>query len=183
MDTTDNLGLPFIVAAQAQKHVTHNESLRSLDVLLQLAVLDKDLTAPPATPAPGDRYIVPAGADDAWSGQAGNVAAWQDNAWAFHIPREGWLAWIADEQRLYCRHIGAWSPLPNAFEIGSSLIDGAGNEVLAFTAAPAAVNHLAVASAASGSAPALTAAGDDPNIDLHLTPKGSGVVRCDGRVE
>ena len=30
MDTTSNLNLPFIAAAQAQKHVTHNESLRAL---------------------------------------------------------------------------------------------------------------------------------------------------------
>ncbi len=183
MDSTDNLGLPFIVAAQAQKHVSHNESLRTLDVLLQLAVLDKDQMTPPGTPAPGDRYIVPEGASDAWSGQAGNVAAWQDGAWSFHVPREGWLAWIGDEQRLYCWRAEAWSPLVNAFESSSSLVDGAGNEILALEPAADAVNHLAVASAAAGSAPALTAAGEDPDINLHLIPKGTGVVRSEGRVE
>ena len=31
MDTTTNLQLPFIAAAQAQKHVTHIEALRGLD--------------------------------------------------------------------------------------------------------------------------------------------------------
>ncbi|MCC0809144.1 DUF2793 domain-containing protein, partial [Methylobacterium sp. W2] len=45
--TTDNLALPLIAAAQAGKHVTHNEALVVLDRLVQLACLDKDLTAPP----------------------------------------------------------------------------------------------------------------------------------------
>jgi hypothetical protein len=52
-DTTTNLLLPYILAAQAQKHVTHNEALRLLDGLVQLSVLDRDLTAPPDSPADG----------------------------------------------------------------------------------------------------------------------------------
>ena len=39
------------MAAQAQKHVTHNEALRLLDGLVHLSVLDRDLTAPRPTPA------------------------------------------------------------------------------------------------------------------------------------
>ena len=31
MDSTPNLQLPYLMAAQAQKHVTHNEALRALD--------------------------------------------------------------------------------------------------------------------------------------------------------
>jgi hypothetical protein len=49
-DATTHLLLPYILAAQAQKHVTHNEALRILDGLVQLSVLDRDLTAPPAAP-------------------------------------------------------------------------------------------------------------------------------------
>ncbi|HHI82980.1 MAG TPA: DUF2793 domain-containing protein, partial [Rhizobiales bacterium] len=51
MSETANLGLVFLEAAQAQKHVTMNEALRALDVLVQTAVQDRDLTAPPAGPA------------------------------------------------------------------------------------------------------------------------------------
>src|SRR5690606_5997668 len=51
MDATPNLDLPYIMGAQAQKHVTHNEAIRKLDALVQLAVLDRDLTAPPTSPA------------------------------------------------------------------------------------------------------------------------------------
>ena len=100
MDTTPNLDLPYIASAQAQKHVTHNEAIRALDALVQLSVIDRDLTSPPATPANGDRYIVPAGASGAWSGHAGSVAAFQDGTWAYYSSLEGWLAWVADEDRL-----------------------------------------------------------------------------------
>jgi len=106
-DTT-HLVLPYIEAAQAQKHVTHNEALRTLDSVVQLAVLDTDLAAPPASPVEGARYIVATSASGAWAGQAGRIAAWQDGAWAFHVPREGWLAWVADEDKLYVHDGAAW---------------------------------------------------------------------------
>ena len=57
-ETTPTLALPLIAAGQAQKHVTHNEALIQLDALVQLACRDKDLGAPPASPAEGDRYLV-----------------------------------------------------------------------------------------------------------------------------
>ena len=50
---TTHLGLPYLSAAQAQKHVTHNEALRSLDALVQIAVLDTTETDPPVTPDRG----------------------------------------------------------------------------------------------------------------------------------
>jgi hypothetical protein len=89
MDATANLSLPFIIAAQAQKHVTHNEALRALDALVQLMVLDKDLATPPGSPAEAARYIVAASPTGGWAGQAGRIAAFQDGAWAFYVPREG----------------------------------------------------------------------------------------------
>lgn len=97
MEQSPNLGLAYIAAAQAQKHVTHNESIRALDALVQLAVQDRDLSTPPAAPADGARYIVGPAATGTWVGQAGRIAAFQDGAWAFYAPVEGWIAWIADE--------------------------------------------------------------------------------------
>jgi len=96
MDNTPNLQLSYLMAAQSQKHVTFNEALRSLDALVQPSVLDRDLTSPPSSPADGDRYIVAASPSGAWTGQAGKIAAYQDGAWQFYTPREGWLAWVAD---------------------------------------------------------------------------------------
>ena len=100
MTDSPNLGLPYLEAAQAQKHVTHNEALRRLDVLVQAVVVDRTLTVPPATPGEGDSYIPAAGAAGAWTGQALKIASWQDGAWAFYTPQEGWRAWSAAENAL-----------------------------------------------------------------------------------
>jgi hypothetical protein len=40
MSETIHLRLPYLAAAQAQKHVTHNEALSRLDATVQLAVID-----------------------------------------------------------------------------------------------------------------------------------------------
>ena len=96
-DATTHLLLPYILAAQAQKHVTHNEALRILDGLVQLSVLDRGLTAPPPSPADGDRYIVASGASGVWAGWDLNVALWTDGAWLRLPPRSGWRAWVEDE--------------------------------------------------------------------------------------
>src|SRR5690606_37685299 len=86
--------------SQAQKHVTHNEAIRTLDALVQLGVLDRDLSTPPALPVDGDRYLVASVGTDAWAGKDGKVAAWHDGAWAVLAPKAGWLVWVADEDRL-----------------------------------------------------------------------------------
>ena len=109
-DTTPSLALPLLAAAQAQKHVTHNEALMLLDGLVQLAVLDKDLAAPPASPAEGDRYLIAsASPTGAWAGWAGRIARYQDGAWRSLIPKAGWFAFVADEGDLYTYAAGAWT--------------------------------------------------------------------------
>lgn len=108
MTTTPNLQLPYLMAAQAQKHVTLNEALRTLDAIVNLSVLDRDLSAPPASPDEGDRYLVAAGASGAWSGKSGLVAAFQDGAWAFYAPRTGWICFVADEAVALAWNGSAW---------------------------------------------------------------------------
>jgi hypothetical protein len=108
MSNSTNLTLPLLSAAQAQKHVTVNESVQKLDLLVQLAVLDRTLSAPPGSPTDGARYIVAASPTGAWSGHAGKIAAWQDGAWVFLTPREGWIAWINNENRLLFHDGSAW---------------------------------------------------------------------------
>lgn len=109
MTDTPHLKLPYLLAAQSQKHVTHNEALRALDAIVQLSVLDRDLAAPPGSPVDGERYIPAANATGAWAGKALTVAAFQDGAWMFYSPQPGWLAWIADESRLAVWNGTAWA--------------------------------------------------------------------------
>ena len=110
-DTSTHLLLPYILASQAQKHVTHNEALRLLDAMVQLSVLDRDLTAPPASPADGDRHIVATGATGLWAGWDLNVAFWIDGVWMRLVPRPGWLAWIAAEAAFAVWNGSTWQPV------------------------------------------------------------------------
>ena len=107
-DATTHLLLPYILAAQAQKHITHNEALRILDGLVQLSVLDRDLTSPPGSPSDGDRYIVASGATGDWAGWDLNVALWTDGAWLRLPPRTGWRAWVEDEDLLLVYDGAGW---------------------------------------------------------------------------
>jgi uncharacterized protein DUF2793 len=115
-DTSTHLLLPYLLAAQAQKHVTVNEALRLLDGLVQLAVLDRHLTAPPASPDDGARYIVASGATGAWAAWDLNVAYWVDGAWMRLVPRPGWQAWVEDEATLVIWSGTAWERLDVALD-------------------------------------------------------------------
>ncbi|HXG79705.1 MAG TPA: DUF2793 domain-containing protein [Methyloceanibacter sp.] len=108
MTESARLRIPYIAAAQAQKHVTHNEGVTLLDTLVQLAVLDKDLTSPPGSPAEGDTYIVAGGggtASGAWTGWEKRVVRFIDGEWRSYLPGAGggagWRAFVLDEDTLY----------------------------------------------------------------------------------
>ena len=120
-DITTHLLLPYILAAQAQKHVTHNEAVRLLDAIVQLSVLDRDLTAPPASPADGDRYIVASGATGLWAGWDLNVTTWVDGVWMRLVPRLGWLAWIADEATFFVWNGSAWQSVGVAQDVSDAV--------------------------------------------------------------
>ncbi|MFN3721681.1 MAG: DUF2793 domain-containing protein [Paracoccaceae bacterium] len=96
-DDTPILSMPYIMPAQAQKHVTHNEALRVLDVIVQLVVQDRTRTEPPDTAQESDRHIVAAAATGLWSGQGGKIALREHGQWSFFVPLAGWQAHVLDE--------------------------------------------------------------------------------------
>ena len=104
-----NLSLPYIQQNQAQKHVTHNEGMRLLDGVVQLSVLSRAQTAPPANPAAGDRYILPSGPTSAWAGFDDSLAHWEENAWRIIPPNEGWVAWDQNGLALLVFSQGQWT--------------------------------------------------------------------------
>lgn len=97
MTMTPRLALPLLAVGQAQKEVTHNEALLALDRLLHIGVRSRSLVTPPAAPAPGDCYIVPAAATGAWAGQGDRLASHDGFGWVFDAPPLGCLAWLQDE--------------------------------------------------------------------------------------
>lgn len=120
MSTSFHLGLPFLEAAQAQKHVTVNEALRRLDALLHLSVAARDLTAPPEAAGEGARYIVGAEAEGAWAGHEGKLAALIDGAWTFFAPRAGWQAFDEATGAMLVHGGAGWSPAGGSGHTGAS---------------------------------------------------------------
>ena len=140
-NTTARLGMPMILPAQAQKHVTHNEALVLLDAITQLVITAQGVTEPPAEPAPGDTYVVGDLATDIWSGQDGKLAQWAGSQWQFIVPQEGWLAWDLEGGNLTVYSASTWQTVKGS---GADVIDQLGINTSAD-----AVNRLAVASDAT----------------------------------
>ncbi len=111
MSQSTRLGLPYLAAAQAQKHVTINESLRRLDALVQLSALSATTSAQPGSPTDGDIYLLPAGkTGDAWGAMAnGALAYYRDGFWEELTLKAGWRVYIEDEDALYARGASAWA--------------------------------------------------------------------------
>lgn len=108
MTDTPRLALPAIEAAQAQKHVTHNEALVLLDALVQLSIESRTLTAPPASPAEGACYVPAAGASDDWSGWDGDIACFSGGGWLRIVPVPGCKAWLRAERLTLTYEDGVW---------------------------------------------------------------------------
>ena len=142
-DNSPRLELPLLQPAQAQKHVTHNEALRVLDILVQLTVEEFDATEPPAAPVEGKVYAIGAGATGAWFGSTGHLAVYVDGSWQFHAPAAGWYATRAGTAEMRVFTGSAWDGISGATASTQDL-DGIG-----INAVSDPVNRLSVASAAS----------------------------------
>jgi hypothetical protein len=136
MSATPLLQLPYLAAAQAQKHVTHNEALNRLDALIQLNALGRR-TAPPLAPVEGERWLIEGGATGPVSGHDNHIGCFQDGAWSFFAPLPGWLLWIDDDAALHLWDGAAWTPIQRLFAD------------LGVNATPDATNRFALASPAS----------------------------------
>ena len=68
------------------------------------------------------------------------------------------------------------SPTLNTAKIGTSLNDVNGNELIKVTATGSAVNELTIANGASTTGPTLSATGGGANLNIIMTPKGTGSV-------
>ncbi len=112
-DATPRLALPFLAAAQAQKHVTLNQSLGLLDGLVQTAVESRTTASEPTSPADGALYILPGSATGAqWAGApTGTVMQFEVGAWSRLSLRPGWIAWVKDEGALVVCDGAVWTDL------------------------------------------------------------------------
>lgn len=112
MSRTSRLDLPLLLASQADKHVSYNEAMLALDVCVQLTLVSRDASAPPAEPTEGDCYIPKPPATGAWSGFNNQLIAFQSGSWQPVTAKTGWLGWLLDEA-INIRYDGStWQAVP-----------------------------------------------------------------------
>lgn len=101
--TTPKLEIEELTANQDQPEVLVNAGFRKLEAVIQLVALDR-VAALPGSPSDGACYILTA---DDGGGENGQVAFYS-SGWIFIDPKDGWLAWVADEAAFY--QFGSGSP-------------------------------------------------------------------------
>ncbi|MFN3353526.1 MAG: DUF2793 domain-containing protein, partial [Brevundimonas sp.] len=106
LDHSGRLNLPYVAAGQLQKHVTVNEGLTRLDVLVQATVRSRR-APPPPDPVEGDLYL----ADEGWTFPAGALVRFDLPGWLEVPVPDGLRIWVADEGRMVVRHDGGWREL------------------------------------------------------------------------
>jgi hypothetical protein len=117
-----NLGV-LLDAAVGEAHPNEfRKVLRAIDCFLPgLSVKSRTTAAQPASPANGDRYILPTSpTGTAWAGKAAGTVAYYSTSitttsggvdstasgWDFYTPKRNWQARVEDESDLAIRHNG-----------------------------------------------------------------------------
>ncbi|MFN3888970.1 MAG: DUF2793 domain-containing protein [Beijerinckiaceae bacterium] len=167
MSDSPNLGLPFIEAAQAQKHVTHNEAIALLDALVQIAVSDMYATSPPTAPVNGERVVVGASASGAFAGRVGQIAFFDEGAWRFASPQNGWLVWSSPDACAFVFVDGGWVRFADSLKAMQNV------ELLGVGAVADAVNPLSVRAGAALFTARYVADGGDGALRFKLNKESA----------
>lgn len=103
--------LPFLVTAQAQKELTHNEALLRIDALMHPVIESAQ-----ATPAAGlgladagKCWLIDDNAQNEWTAHGREIACWTGGSWRFLNPADGMRVWDRSQNH-FSRYIGgAWT--------------------------------------------------------------------------
>lgn len=112
-------------------------------------------------------------------GGTSTLAMYSNNLSVFAATTSAQLAGIISDETGSGALVFATGPSLTSAKIITDISDTNGNELIKVTATASAVNEFTVANAATGSGPTLSATGSDSNININLTPKGTGIVKGD----
>jgi len=110
-------GLSLLAPGQALKHVTVNEALLKLDVLIQLTIKEK-VDFPPDDADVSDIFIVGDHPEGDFTGQTGALAILRYGIWMFIQAKEGWRAYDKNRAKMIIFDGIRWSDV-----LGSSSAD------------------------------------------------------------
>lgn len=109
MTETPKFSIGMMGSGSLQKEVIFNEAIILLEALTARSVKSKSLTAPPASPANGDFYLITAATPTgAWANQSMNLALYY-NGWRFIVPPSKMKVWVEAESLWYTFSAGSWT--------------------------------------------------------------------------
>lgn len=105
----ESFGLRYITSGMGSPELAINQNLL-VNYVLHKGIEDRDLTAPPGSPADGAAYIPAAPATGVWAAHEDHIAYWFDEVgvWKFLIPEEGISIYVNDEN-LRIQYLGGSS--------------------------------------------------------------------------
>lgn len=122
MTATPRLAITELVSAQAVPEATVNEGLLILEFFANgCHFKSRATTAEPGSPAEGDCYLLPVTPTGThWSGNGGKIAIFYNGAWSFKAAKEGFIAWIDDEDIVVAFDGASWNSMSAAAEATDS---------------------------------------------------------------
>jgi len=177
MATTNHLGITLVDPSQSQKEVTVNAALTRIDAFLNNGAKSRVTSTPPGSPAAGDLYIVGSSPTGAWTGQAHQLAYF-DQVWQFIVPGTGMLLWVDDESLVYVYNGTSWVINATAGTVTSASVvsaNGFAGTVATATTTPAITLSTSVTGVLKGNGTAISAAtaGTDYQAPITLTTTGT----------
>lgn len=152
-------GFSFLEVNQAQKEVTANAALLTLDALLNTGALSIDVATPPISPLDGDVYIIGSSALGEWAGKENAVVWYHTNyGWTFITPNEGLTLWVNDKNKLYSFDGTSW-------ELS---VDTRSTNILGVNAVADNINRI------SATTPAVLLNAETDDIQLKLNKAAAG---------
>jgi hypothetical protein len=106
---TGRLKLPYILQAQAQKEVTHNQALNILDVLVN-TVAQSIADIPPDKTNEGEIYIVGDNPQGIFDGNANRLAQFSEGSWSFYQPLNYMEVMVIDKKQKFTFADNEWVP-------------------------------------------------------------------------
>jgi hypothetical protein len=178
---TPLIGAPELVASQAVPETTVNEIARYLEQGANaFRIKDRDLSAPPGSPADGDRYIVAGTGTGAWAGHDGDIAFYMSSSWNFINIAEGMFFRIEDENKnLVSTSGGAFEELAvgAASNPTESIIIACSDETTAITTGTAKVTfRMPYAFTLSAVRASVTTAPTGSTIIIDINEAGSTIL-------
>ncbi|WP_284359506.1 DUF2793 domain-containing protein [Candidatus Phycosocius spiralis] len=104
--------MEWLVASQADKHVTLNSALKKIDTLLGACVLSRRSSPPANSTENGDCFLLNAAGTGAWNGfPIGSIATFDAGVWQYVICPAGTILTVVEENLVLLRLSNDWVPL------------------------------------------------------------------------